>query len=129
MKALKRKFVTSDEILKFNTSNNFAIERHFNPKYLNLENETLNLWFDYSYTKIANSIIVKVIYLDYSRKIEKYETFEFIEIFTIPLPKEGILKNNEFPIPIKIKMGTKVLWKIHFKVKPKIESDLHISLS
>ena len=52
-----------------------------------------------------------------------------IEIFDIPLPKEGILKHNEFSIPIKLKEDKKVLWKINFKIKPKIESDLHISLT
>jgi hypothetical protein len=87
------------------------------------------LWFDHSYAVIPDSITVEAIYLDCSKKIEKYETLEFIEIFDIPLPKEGILKHNEFSILIKIKEETKILWKINFKIKPKIVCDLHISLS
>ena len=129
MRAIKRNFLEEDEILRFYASNNFEIERHFNAKHFNFENTTLNLWFDHSYSKIADSISVEAIYFDYSRKIEKYETIEFIEIFDIPLPKEGILKHNEFSIPIKLKEDKKVLWKINFKIKPKIESDLHISLT
>ena len=129
MKAVKRKFIDGDEILRFTVANNFQIERYFNVNNLNFENNTLNLWFDHSYAKIADTISVEAIYFDYSKKIEKYETVEFVEVFDIPLPKEGILRHNEFSIPIKIKEDTKVLWKINFKIKPKIVSDLHISLS
>ena len=129
MKAIKRKFLDGDEILRFNTSNNFEIERHFSAINMNFENNTLNLWFDHSYALIPDSIIVEAIYLDCSKKIEKYETVEFIETIDIPLPKEGILKHNEFSIPILLQENTKYLWKINFKIKPKIVSDLHISLS
>jgi hypothetical protein len=129
MKAIKRTFLDGDEILRFNASNNFEIERHFSAVNMNFENNTLNLWFDHSYAVIPDSITVEAIYLDCSKKIEKYETLEFIEIFDIPLPKEGILKHNEFSILIKIKEETKILWKINFKIKPKIVCDLHISLS
>lgn len=72
---------------------------------------------------------MEAIYFDYAKKIEKYETFEFVEVLEIPLPKEGILKRNVFSIPIKTKEGSKVLWKINFKIKPRIVSDLHISFS
>lgn len=129
MKAIKRKFLDGDEILRFNASNNFEIEQHFTAVNMNFENNTLNLWFDHSYAVIPNSITVEAIYFDCSKKIEKYETIEFRKTFEIPLPKEGILKHNEFSIPIKIKEDTKVLWKINFKIKPKIICDLHISLS
>lgn len=130
MKAIKRKFLKGDEILRFNVSNNFEIERCFNANHFSkFENDTINLWFDHSYNKIANSIAVEAIYFDFLKKIEKYESFEYIEVFDIPLPKEGILKHNEFSITIKTKEYTKVLWKINFKIKPKIVSDLHISLS
>ena len=129
MKAIKRKFLDADEILRFNASNNFEIERHFSAINMNFENNTLNLWFDQSYAVIPDSIIVEAIYLDCSKKIEKYETVEFIESIDIPLPKEGILKHNEFSIPILLQENTKYLWKINFKIKPKIVCDIHISLS
>ena len=130
MKAIKRKFLAVEEILNFNISNNFEIVRYFNANDFNLfEKDNINLWFDHSYEKIADVITVEAIYLDYSKKIEKYETVEYIELFEMPLPKEGILKHNEFSISIKTKEDTKLLWKIRFKIKPKIESDLHISLS
>jgi len=129
MKAIKRKFLDGDEILRFNTLNNFEIERHFSAINMILENNTLNLWFDHSYSVIADSIIVEAIYLDCSKKIEKYETVEFIEPIDIPFPKEGILKNNEFSIPILVQENTKYLWKINFKIKPKIVCDIHVSIS
>ena len=129
MKALKRKFLDNDEILKFNALNNFEIERHFSSTNLNFENNTLNLWFDHSYALIPDSITVDAIYFDCLKKIEKYETIEFIETFDIPLPKEGILKHNEFLIPILLQENTKYLWKLIFKIKPKVVCDLHISLS
>ena len=130
MKAIKRKFLAVEEILKFNISNNFEIVRYFNANdFKHFEKDIINLWFDHSYEKIADLINVEAIYLDYSKKIEKYETVEYIELFEVPLPKEGILKHNEFSISIKTKEDTKLLWKIRFKIKPKIESDLHISLS
>ena len=129
MKAIKRKFLDADEILRFNASNNFEIERHFSAINMNFENNTLNLWFDQSYAVIPDSIIVEAIYLDCSKNIEKYETVEFIESIDIPLPKEGILKHNEFSIPILLQENTKYLWKINFKIKPKIVCDIHISLS
>lgn len=129
MKAIKRKFLDGDEILIFNASNNFEIERHFSANNLNFENNTLNLWFDHSYAVIPDSITVEAIYFDSSKKIEKYETVEFIETFNVPLPKEGILKHNEFSIPILLQKNSKYLWKIIFKIKPKIVCDLHISLS
>lgn len=109
MKALKRKFLDGDEILRFNASNNFEIERHFSATNLNFENNTLNLWFDHSYAVIPDSITVEAIYYDCSKKIEKYETVEFIETFDIPLPKEGILKHNEFSIPILLQENSKYL--------------------
>ena len=129
MKAIKRKFLDADEILRFNASNNFEIERHFSAINMNFENNTLNLWFDHSYAVIPDSIIVEAIYLDCSKKIEKYETVEFIESIDIPLPKEGILKHNQFSIPILLQENTKYLWKINFKIKPKIVCTIHISLS
>ena len=129
MKAVKRKFFYGDEILRFNASNNFEIERYFSAIKMNFEDNTLNLWFDHSYAVIADSIIVEAIYLDSSKKIEKYETVEFIETIDIKLPKEGILKHNEFSIPILHQENTKYLWKINFKIKPKIVCDLHLSLS
>jgi hypothetical protein len=128
MKAIKRKFLDRDEILRFNTLNNFEIERHFSSNNTKYENNTLNLWFDHSYAVIPDSIIVEAIYLDSSKKIEKYETVEFIETFEIPLPKAGVLKHNEFSIPILLQENTKYLWKIKFKIEPKIVCDLHISL-
>lgn len=128
MKAIKRKFLDSDEILRFNTLNNFEIERHFNANNMKYENNMLNLCFDHSYAVIPDSIIVEAIYLDCSKKIEKYETIEFIKTINIPLPKEGILKHNEFSIPILLQENTKYLWKINFKIEPKIVCDLHISL-
>jgi hypothetical protein len=66
---------------------------------------------------IPNSIIVEAIYFDFSKEIDKYDTFEYHELFNILLPKEGILKHNGFSIPIKVKENTKVLWKINFKVE------------
>jgi hypothetical protein len=129
MKAIKRKFFDGDEILRFNTSNNFKIERYFSDIKMNFEDNILNLWFDHSYAVIADSIIVEAIYLDISKKIEKYETVEFIETIDIKLPKEGILKHNEFSIPILHQESTKYLWKINFIIKPKIVCDLHLSLS
>jgi len=129
MKAIKRKFFDGDEILRFNTSNNFEIERHFSTINMNFENNTLNLWFDHSYAVIPDSITVEAKYFDFSKKIEKYETVEYIEVFDVILPKEGIVKHNEFSIPIKLKEDTKILWKINFKIKPKFVCDLHISLS
>ena len=128
MKAIKRKFLDRDEILRFNTLNNFEIERHFSSINMNFENNTLNLWFDHSYAVIPDSIIVEAIYLDCSKKIEKYETVEYVKTINIPLPKEGILKHNEFSIPILLQENTKYLWKINFKIIPKIVCDLHISL-
>lgn len=129
MKAIKRIFLDGDEILRFNASNNFEIERHFSAINLNFENNTLHLWFDHSYALVPDSITVEAIYFDYSKKIEKYETVEFIETFDIPLPKEGIRKHNEFSIPILLLENSKYLWKIIFKIEPKIVCDLHISLS
>jgi hypothetical protein len=129
MKAIKRKFFDGDDILRFNTSNNFEIERHFSTINMNFENNTLNLWFDHSYAVIPDSITVEAKYFDFSKKIEKYETVEYIEVFDVILPKEGIVKHNEFSIPIKLKEDTKILWKINFKIKPKFVCDLHISLS
>lgn len=129
MLAVKRKYLEIEEIFKFNTSNNFEIERHFSPIKMNFEKNKINLWIDHSYSVIPNSIIVEAIYFDFSKKIDKYDTFEYHELFNIPLPKEGILKHNEFSIPIKVKENTKVLWKINFKIKPKLDCDLHISLS
>lgn len=130
MKAIKRKFLAVDEILRFSVSNNFEIERFFNANHFtHFENDIINLWFDHSYAKIADTITVEAIYFDYSKKIDKYETVEFVELFDVTLPKVGILKHNEFSIPIKTKEDTKVLWKINFKIKPKIVSDIHISLS
>ena len=58
MKAIKINFLDGDQILRFDASNNFEIERHFNANNLNFENNTLNLWFDHSYAVIPNSIIV-----------------------------------------------------------------------
>ena len=130
MKAIKRVFLDGDEILIFNNANNFEIERHFNANNLNFENNhQLNLWIDHSYAVIPKSIIIEAIYFDFSRKIEKYDPVEYFEVFDIPLPKEGILKHNEFSIPIKLKDGKKFLWKIKFKINPQIVCDLHISLS
>jgi hypothetical protein len=129
MKAVKRKFIDGDEILRFTVANNFEIERYFNANNLNFENNTLNLWFDHSYSKIADTIVVEAIYFDFFKKIEKYETVEFVEVFNVSLPKEDILKHNEFSIPILLQENTKYLWKINFKIKPKIVFDLHISLS
>jgi len=129
MKAVKRNFLEVDEILRFNTSNNFEIERHFSTINMNFENDTLNLWFDHSYSVILDSIKVEAIYLDSSKKIEKYETVESIDTFDIPLPKEAILKHIEFSITISVQENSKYLWKIIFKIKPKIVCDLHISLS
>jgi len=129
LKAIKRKFLDGDEILRFNTSNKFEIELHFSAINMNFENNTLNLWFDHSYAVIPDSIIVEAIYLDCSKKNEKYVMVEFIETIDIPLPKEGILKHNEFSIPILLQENTKYLWKINFKIKPKIVCDIHISLS
>ncbi len=129
MKAVKRNLLEVDEILRFNTSNNFEIERHFSTINMNFENNTLNLWFDHSYSVILDSIKVEAIYLDSSKKIEKYETVEFIETFDTPLPKEAILKHNEFSITISVQENSKYLWKIIFKINPKIVCDLHISVS
>lgn len=129
MKAIKRNFFYGDEILRFNASNNFEIERYFSAIKMNFENNTLNLWFDHSYAVIPDSIIVEAIYLDSSKKIEKYETVEFIETIAIQLPKKGIFKHNEFSIPILLQENTKYLWKINFKIKPKIVCDLLLSLS
>ena len=129
MKAIKRKFLDVDEILRFNSLNNFEIVRHFSAINMNFKNNTLNLWFDHSYSVIPDLIIVEAIYLDCCKKIEKYETVEFIETIEIHLPKEGILKHNEFSIPILLQEKTKYLWKINFKIKPKIVCDLHLSLS
>ena len=129
MKAIKRTFLDVDEILRFNASNNFEIERHFSVLNMNFENDTLNLWFDHSYRVIPDSITIEAVYLDSSKKIEKYEAVEFIETFDIPLPKEGILKHNEFSIPILLQENSKNLWKIFFKIRPKIVCDLHISVS
>lgn len=129
MKEIKRKLFNGLEIFKFNTSNDFKIERYFNPTNRDFVDNTLNLWFTRSYGKIANSIIVEAIYLDYSKKIEKYENVEFVEIFDVSLPTESIMKHNEFKITIKLDEGTKVLWKLIFKVKPKNEFGLQISLS
>lgn len=129
MKAIKRTFLDGDEILKFNASNNFEIERHFSVINMNFENNTLNLWFDHSYAVIPNSITVEAVYLDSSKKIEKYETVEFIETFSITLPKEGVLKHNKFSLPILLQENSKYLWKIIFKIKPKLVCDIHISLS
>ncbi len=72
---------------------------------------------------------MEAIYFNYAKKIEKYESLEFVEVLEIPLPKEGVLKQDVFSIPIKTKEGSKVLWKINFKIKPRIVSDLHISFS
>ena len=129
MKAIKRTFLDVDEILRFNASNNFEIERHFSALNMDFENNTLNLCFDHSYAVIPDSITVEAVYLDSSKKIEKYEAVEFIETFDIPLPKEGILKHNEFSIPILLQENSKYLWKIVFKIYPKIVCDLHISVS
>ena len=129
MKAIKRTFLDVDEILRFNASNHFEIERHFSALSMNFENDTLNLWFDHSYAVTPDSITVEAVYLDSSKKIEKYEAVEFIETFDIPSPKEGILKQNEFSIPILLQENSKYLWKIVFKIYPKIVCDLHISVS
>jgi hypothetical protein len=130
MKPLKRKFLSNDELLKFNDANNFEIERHINIKNFNhLENDTIKLWLDHSYSTIADVIIITAIYFDTSKKIEKGETIEFIEIHDLILPQKGITKQNEFLINIKSKEDTKVLWKINFKITPEIVSDLHISIN
>jgi hypothetical protein len=129
MKAIKRTFLDVDEVLRFNASNNFEIERHFSALNMDFENNTLNLWFDHSYAVIPDSITVEAVYLDASKKIEKYEAVEFIETFDIPLPKVGILKHNEFSIPILLQENSKYLWQIVFKIYPKIVCVLHMSVS
>jgi hypothetical protein len=129
MKAIKRKQLEADEILRFNPANNFEIERYLNPLNIHFDHNTLNLWFDHSYESSPNSISIKAIYFDSSKNIEQYEPVEFIEAFEIPLPKEGIRKHNEFSLPIVFQENTKYLWKINFRIKPKIVCDLYISLA
>jgi len=130
MKPIKRKFLSNDELLKFNHANNFEIERYINIKdFKHLENDTIKLWLNHSYSVIADMITISAIYFDASKKIEKGETFEFIETHEVILPQKGITKQNEFLIQIKSKEDTKVLWKINFKINPKKVSDLHISIN
>lgn len=129
MKPINRKNLECDEVLRFNKSNNFQIDRYFSTRNMNFENNTLNLCFNHSYAVIPDSIIVKAIYLDCAKKIDKYETIEFFKILEISLPKEGILKQNEISNSVLIKEDSKYLWKIFFKIKPKIVCDLHLSIS
>ena len=130
MKPLKRRFLSDDELLKFNDANNFEIERYINIKDLkHLENDNLKLWLDNSYFVIADMITISAIYFDTSKKMEKGETIEFIEVHEVILPQKGITKQNAFLINIKSKEDTKVLWKINFKITPEIVSQLHISIN
>lgn len=130
MKPLKRRFLSNDELLKFNDANNFEVERHINIKNLkHLKNDNLKLWLDNSYFVIADVIVITAIYFDTSKKIEKGEAIEFIEVHEVILPQKGITKQNAFLINIKSKEDTKVLWKINFKITPEIVSDLHISIN
>ena len=129
MKPIKRKLL-DEEILSFNMENNFIIERYFNPnKFIGLKSDSFKLWIDHSYDKIAEYLIIRAIYYDYSKNIESYESFENIEELRLLLPKEGILKHNEISTIIKTKESTKVLWKLIFQAKPSIISKLHISIS
>lgn len=129
MKAVKRNYFKVDELLRFDVRTNFEIERYFNPTNYDFKNNTLHLWFDRTFERIVDNVIVEAIYLDYSKNIEKYEAIEYVETYDVPMPKESIKKNNEFKIDISIKVETKVLWKIIFKIEPKHKFDLHISLS
>jgi len=112
MKPLKRRFLSNDELLKFNDANNFEIERYIKIKRLkHLENDNLKLWLDHSYFVIADMITISAIYFDTSKKMEKGETIEFIETHEVILPQKGITKQNEFLINIKSKEDTKVYGK------------------
>lgn len=127
MKPLKRKYLSNDELLKFNDANNFEIERYINIKDLkHLEKDNLKLWLDQTYFVIPDMITISAIYFDCSRKMEKGETIEFIETHEVILPQKGITKQNAFLINIKSKEDAKVLWKINFKIIPETVSDLHI---
>ena len=76
MKAVKRNFLTVEEHIRLNEINNFQAVRYFNPNHFNLE-EKLNLHFDYSEGLGAEQLLVKVIYIDTSKKMELYEAIEF----------------------------------------------------
>ena len=79
MKPIKRKFL-DEEILSFSKENNFTIERYFNPeKFSELRNNSFKLWLDYSYDKIAEYFIIQAIYYDYSKNIEKHQSFKNVK--------------------------------------------------
>lgn len=127
LKPIKRQFLEVDEVLNFDHSNNYEIVRHFNGNNFSKETRAFELYFDHTFSKTPQSITVKAIYLDFSKRIENYETLEYFEIFEIPIPKEGISKNNEISRLIKIKEDTKVLWKICF-ISASVKWTLHTSI-
>lgn len=130
MKAIKRKYLEADEILRFNKQNNYKIERYFSDKLFNdFTKNKMNLWFDNTNNKYTEKIIITAIYFDYSKKIEKYEAIEYKDVFNVKIPTSGILKNNEFSIPIITKINTKILWKLVFEIPSKTDFDVHISIS
>ena len=130
MKAIKRKYLDVDEILRFNKQNNYKIERYFSDKLFNdFTKNKMNLWFDHTYNKHTEKIRITAIYFDYSKKIEKYETIEYKDVFNVEIPKNGIKKINEFSIPIIVKKDTKILWKLVFEIPNKTDFDIHISIN
>ena len=130
MKTIKRKFLDSDETLMFNKVNRFSITRYFNSNhFVKFNNDILNLWFDHTYDKYVSEIKIEAIYFDYSKDIKKYEALESVDIINVPIPENGILKDNEFSIPIKTKVGTEILWKLIFKVERETDFDIHISIN
>ena len=129
MKAKRRKFIEVDDILLFNKANNYEIELYFDStKFCLDDNDTLYLWFDHSFNKTPISIFVEAVYFDTSKKVGTKDTIEFIEKMEILVPKEGILKHNEFSVSINTIEGPKVLWKLNFTIKPRIDANIHISL-
>lgn len=128
MKPIKRKYLENkSEIINFNNSNKFEIERYFNFKYFN--SSKIKLWIDETQEVVPLVIEIIAYYYDYSKKIQNYENFEFIKNDTITVPTNGISKINALSVEYETKNETKILWKFKIKVKAKNKCTLHISIS
>ena len=108
MKAIKRKYLEADEILRFNKQNNYKIERYFSDKLFNdFTKNKMNLWFDHTYNKHTEKVIITTIYFDYSKEIEKYEAIEYKDVFNVKIPTSGILKITNFPYRLSPRLTLK----------------------
>jgi hypothetical protein len=128
MKTLKRNFLITNENIRLNKINDFQVVRYFNPSHFDLDDH-LNVHFDYSEGIGAENIRIEARYIDTSKSMELYKPLEFFEVFKLPISKEGISKQNELKVSLKLKEDSKLLWKIGIQILPRIETLLHLSIT